>query len=180
MSTKIFVVRKKWLIVVFIIVLLLFGWMTYSRSMKYYSTWSVMCNGRSIAAHNLPLSNGRMFCITIDKEPVYMEIDEDNNGKIDSIVHCENGIEKYNTSLAQTGHLSVRGVNYRSSNGDRYVLFDDEGVGSFTQRVWTSSKGEMKKEVLIEGDWTAISRRGQSNSVTGSTADVIEDNRQSR
>jgi len=86
-----------------------------------------------------------------------MEIDENKDGKTDSIVHLENGVEKFVTWMDKAKKINIaRGVIYHSIKGDKYCVTDVGETCLFTQRVWTSSKGEKVKEVLEDGHWIPV------------------------
>jgi len=164
MNTKIFVVRKKWLIAVLLVVLLLFGYVSYLRSIKN-PMWIIgRCEGRQVSVQIIH-TNMTIFSITINSKPVYMEIDVNKDSRADFIVHLENGVEKYTTHIDKTGKVNVREVVYYSAKGDKYTLYDAGETCMFTQRVWESRDGKMRtKETLVEGHWTPITKREQQDS----------------
>ena len=135
--------------------LLFIGYGLYLKLMKNYSTWPIRCAGRWVAAQNTSNSNSTLFSITVNGKPVYLEIDQNNDGKNDFIVHLEGGVEKYVTSLDKAGHVHDRGVTYQSG-GNQYTLFDFGETGVFTQRVWKLPEGKMVKEVFVGNHWVPV------------------------
>ena len=157
---------RRWWAVVLILGLLLIGYVSYLALTKNYYYIIGKCAGRWVAAQSIisESKTGKIFSITINGKIIYMEMVDISDGKLDSIVHLENGVDRYVTSIDKAGNTDARQVIYYSTNGDKYAVYDSGGVGIFTQRLWQPAKGKVVKEYLEGGCWKPIGVRSNNPS----------------
>lgn len=112
------------------------------------------------------------FSIRVNDEILYVEFDNNKDGKADDIVYCENGRESYSTSYdPSTRDLLDRNVEYYGDNGQHeFTVFDKKGDGNFASRIKYLDKEpevsfeEAKKyvEILVNNEWRKLEKENDS------------------
>lgn len=112
------------------------------------------------------------FIIRVNDEIVYMEIDENRDGKADNIIHCENGRDAYSTSYDPiTGTLIDRNVEYHDEGGkSKFTVIDPIGNGNFFTKIkLTNIKNEdgylgipESMEIYVENKWREVKKENGS------------------
>jgi hypothetical protein len=123
------------------------------------------------------------FAIKVNDEIVYMEMDDNRDGFVDSIIHCEKGKKTYFTSYdPSTRALLNRNVEYYDENGQhKFTVFDKQGDGRFISRIKYLDKGtevdfeKAKKyiEILVNNKWVKLEKENDSYGFYNDTGEFI-------
>jgi hypothetical protein len=103
------------------------------------------------------------FAIKIDDELLYMETDDNKDGKADDLIHFEIGREAYSTHYDPSmRNLSKRVVEYYDDKGHRqFTISDRKGNGEFVTRIkYLNKEPEVSfVEIFVNGKWLKIEKK---------------------